>query len=188
MNREDVPRVCKFKPNMLTTFMFTMLEIIGPFSVGMPIMVLLMDDGDRYTPVEMLSMFPACLLILVLTVVFCCALNLVTYPFTKRAVYLDDDSVMLDKKRVMYTDVTEIVLDSGMIQRVGPSEPCCLDLYQCGNLILSIDHPSLLMMLLVLRRCKHARFQYQRTKKVFLIWGITLLICIGLGLFDRLGS
>ena len=178
----------KFKPNMLTTFMFMMLEILGPFFVGCPIMFLLIDSGARYTPGEILSIFPAFLLMMVMAVAFCCVLNFITYPFTKRAVYLDKEQIMLDKKCVKYADVTEIVLDSGMIQRMGPSEPCCLDLYHCGNLILSISHPSLLMMFLVLRRCKHAHFRYQRVKKVLVIWAITLLTCIALGLFGAFGG
>ena len=38
----------KFKPNKITTFMFAMIEILSPFSVGIPLMILLIGK-ENYT-------------------------------------------------------------------------------------------------------------------------------------------
>lgn len=180
--------LCKFKPNMLTTFMFTMLEVIGPLCLCIPVMILLTGHSAAYSPDQILSIVPACLLMMALTVVVCSIVNLVTYPFTKRHVTLSKDAVSRDRTSVKYDDITLIELDSGMITRMGPSESCCLNCYSFNDLVLSIEHPSLVMSFLLLKRCKNAKFRYKRMKKVFLIWAGTLLLSIALGFYGATGG
>lgn len=177
----------KFKPNMLTTFMFNMLEMIAPFSVGTVIMGLLINNG-RHTEGEILSIIPLFFLLVILITVFSCVLNLVTLPFTKYSVFLFDDRFSRGETVVKYEDVTRIALDSGFPTRMGPSEPCYLDCYSGDELLISIKHPSLLMSFLLMRRCKNAKFRYARVKKVIGMWVLCLVMCIALGLYGLYGA
>ena len=170
----------KFKPNKMTTFMFVLIEIFTPIGVGIPIEMLL---EDRYTAREVFSLFPVFLLTPVFVTVFCCLLNLVTLPFTKYTVYLFDDYFTRGNIKVNYGDVTKIVMDSGLVTRIGVNEPCCLDCYAGDELLLSIEHPSLLMTFFVTRRCRNAKLRYRRVKRLLVLWGIILLIGILLGLY-----
>ena len=172
----------KFKPNKLTTFMFAMLEILAPFGVGTPVMILLMGN-ENYSLYEILSFFPLFFIMLVLIVAFCCALNLITLPFTKYTVYLFDDYFSRGNTEVRYDTVTRIEIDSGFVRRFGGNEPCCLDCYAGDELLISIEHPSLLMSFLVWRRCNNAKLRYKRVKKLVLMWIFVLSICFVLGLY-----
>ncbi len=162
--------------------MFAMIEILFPFSVGIPLMILLIGK-DNYTINDILSIFPTLLLMLVLIVVFCCLLNILTLPFTKYTVFLFDDHFSRGDTKVKYDDVTKIEIDSGSISRTGGNEPCCLDCYSKNELLISIDHPSLLMTFFVIRRCRYAKLRYKRVKKLLLLWGFCLIISIVLGLY-----
>ena len=104
----------KFKPNKITTFMFAMIEILSPFSVGIPLMMLLLEK-DTYTPNDILIFFPKFLLILVLFLVFCCLLNLVTFPFTKYTVFLFEDHFSCRDTKVKYDDIKEIFVEYDFI-------------------------------------------------------------------------
>lgn len=172
----------KFKPNMLTTFMFAMIEMLAPFCVGTPVMILLIGN-DNYTTNEILSIFPFFIITLIFIIVFCCILNLITLPFTKYSVFLYDDYFSRGMTKVKYEDVTRIEIDSGIISRTGGGAPCCLDCYSDNALLISIEHPSLLMSFLVCMRCKNAKLKYTRIKKVALLWVIALAMCIILGLY-----
>ena len=171
----------KFKPNKITTFMFAMIEILSPFSVGIPLMMLLLEK-DTYTPNDILIFFPKFLLILVLFLVFCCLLNLVTFPFTKYTVFLFDDHFSCGDTKVKYDDITKIEIDGGLIRRVGGNEPCCLDCYAGNELLISVEHPSLLMTFFVTRRCRYAKLRYKRVKKLLLLWSFCLIVNVVLGL------
>lgn len=170
----------KFKPNKLTTFMFSMLEILAPFCVGIPVMIL-MGNGN-YTANDILSIFPTFIVLLVLIVIFCCVLNLITLPFTKHTVFLYDRHFSRQDTEVRYDNVTRIEIDSGAISRFGGNEPCCLDCYSGEELLISIEHPSLLMSFLVWRRCKNAKLRYKRVKRLALIWAFVTLVSVALGL------
>ena len=172
----------KFKPNMLTTFMFAMLEILAPCCVGTAVVMILIGN-DNYTTNEILSIFPAFIVMLVLIVIFCCMLNLITLPFTKHTVFLFDDHFSHGNTKVKYDNVTNIEIDSGIVRRMGGNEPCCLDCYSDDELLISIEHPSLLMSFLVWRRCKNAKLKYKRVKKLVLLWAFILLMSIVLGLY-----
>lgn len=172
----------KFKPNKITTFMFAMLEILAPFCVGTPVMILLIGN-DNYTTNEILSIFPLFIIMLILIIVFCCMLNLVTLPFTKHTVFLFDDHFSRGNTEVRYDDVTRIEIDSGLVSRTGVNEPCCLDCYSGNELLISIEHPSLLMSFLVWRRCKNAKLKYKRVKKLVLLWASVLIMSIALGIY-----
>lgn len=167
--------------------MFAMLEILAPFCVGIPIMVLLIGN-DNYTTNEIFSIFPLFIIMHILIIVFCCMLNLVTLPFTKYSVFLFDDRFSRGETVVKYEDVTRIALDSGFPTRMGPSEPCYLDCYSGDELLISIKHPSLLMSFLLMRRCKNAKFRYARVKKVIGMWVLCLVMCIALGLYGLYGA
>ena len=172
----------KFKPNKITTFMFAMIEMLFPFSVGIPLMILLIGK-ENYTTSDILSFFPAFLLMLVLIVVFCCLLNLVTLPFTKYTVFLFDDHFSRGDTKVKYDDITKIEIDSGLISRIGGNEPCCLDCYSGNELLISIEHPSLLMIFFLIRRCRNVKLRYKRVKKLILLWSFCLIISVVLGLY-----
>lgn len=172
----------KFKPNMMTTCMFALLEILAPLCVGVPVMILLMGN-EHYTLTDALSIFPFFVLAFVLVVAFFCILNLLTLPFTKHAVFLFDDHFSFGSTNIKYSDITKIEIDSGVLRRMGGVESCCLDCYSGEDMLISIEHPSLLMSLLLWRRCKNAKLKYKRVKKLALIWAFTLLICVVLGLY-----
>ena len=172
----------KFKPNKITTFMFALIEILSPFSVGTPLMIILIGN-DKYTTNDILIIFPAFLLVLLLIGVFCCLLNLITLPFTQYTVFLFDDHFLRGNTKVKYDDVTKIEIDSGFISRFGENEPCCLDCYWGNELLISIEHPSLLMIFWVTRRCKNAKLRYKRVKKLILFWGFCLFVSVVLGLY-----
>ncbi len=168
---------------MLATFTFAMLEILAPFCVGTPLMMLLMGNCT-YEATEILGIFPTFILAFVLTVAFCCILNLITLPFTRYSVFLFDDHFSHGNTDVKYDDVTRIEIDSGMVSRqMSGNDPCCLDFYSGEKLLASIKHPSLLMSFFVWRKCKNARLKYKRVKKLALTWALVLLICIVLGLY-----
>ncbi len=162
--------------------MFAMIEILAPFSVGIPIMILLMGD-DKYSANEILGIFPLFLIMLGLIIAFCCTLNLITLPFTKHTVFLFDDHFSRGNTEVRYDEVSRIEIDSGMVSRSGASEACCLDCYSENKLLISIEHPSLWMSFLLIRRCKNAKLRYKRIKKLLLLWGFCLFLSIALGLF-----
>lgn len=176
----------KFKPNKLTTFMFSILRTVIPLSFGFPIMYIIMDP-DRYTAVELLGMIPITWLVLALIVILCCVLNLLTHPFTKHAVCLYEHHVLYRNTSVKYREVTRIEFDSGAIRRFGGSDPCCLDCYVGDELLVSIDHPSLLMTLFLISRCKTAKLRYRRTKDFLLTCALVLLMCIVLGICGMYG-
>ena len=169
----------KFKPNMLTSFLFLMLEVLAPISVSVGLMAWVLQ-GDA---TMLLGLIPTLILLSLLIVIFCCLLNLLTLPFTKRIVYLDGEKIMRGETCVCLSEVTNIELDSGMITRMGPSEPCCLNLYSENEWLLSIDHPSLMVMFLLICRCKNASFCYSRKKKVLFIWVISLAVSLGLTIY-----
>ncbi len=178
----------KFKPNKLTTFMFMMLEFLAPYCVGIPIMILLTGNG-KYPANEVIRIIPAFFMIFVLIIIiFCCALNLVTLPFTKYTVFLFDDHFSRKNTDVRYNDVTRIEIDSGFIGRYSADEPCCLDCYSGNELLISIEHPSLLMSFLVIHRCKNAKLRYKRVKKLVFLWTLCLICSIVLGLFGARGT
>lgn len=172
----------KFKPNKLTTLMFAMLEIMVPFSTGAPIMVLLMSNGERDLS-EWIGIIPTVLILLILIALFCCTINLISYPFTKHTVFLFDDHFCRDNVKVKYSDVTHIEIDSGFISRGGASEPCCINCYSDDKLLLSIKHPSLIMTFLLLRRCKNVKLKYKRIARVILLWLFAILCCVVLGIY-----
>jgi len=169
---------------MLTTFMFMLLQILAPFSIGVPIMLLLMGKD---TASEILSLIPIWLAGLVFVVVFCCILNLVTLPFTKHTVFLYDHHFSRGNTEVKYRDVTRIELDTGLIGRGGGNEPCCLDCYAGKDLLISIEHPSLLMTFLVIKRCKTAKLRYKRVKMLVFLWVLDLLMSIVFGICGAYG-
>ena len=172
----------KFKPNKITTFMFAMIEILSPFSVVIPLMMLL-SGKENYTTNDILCVFPAFLLILVLIVVFCCLLNVLTLPFTQYTVFLFDDHFSRSDTKVKYDDITKIEIDSGLISRFGGNEPCCLDCYSGNELLISIEHPSLMIIFFLIRRCRNAKLRYKRVKKLILLWSFCLIIGVVLGLY-----
>jgi len=167
--------------------MFAMLEILSPYCVGIPIMILLIGN-DNYTANEILSIFPTFIIMLVLIVIFCCMLNLITFPFTKHTVFLFDNHFSRGNTEVKYDDVTRMEIDSGLVSRTGGNEPCCLDCYSGNELLISIEYPSLLMSFLVWRRCKNAKLKYKRVKKLVLLWAVVLVMSIALGLYGLYGA
>ena len=179
--------VKKFKPNMMTTFTFSILRTVIPLSFGFPILYIIMEP-NRYTAVELLCMIPVAWFALVLILTLCCVLNLLTLPFTKHAVCLYDRYFSYRNTSVKYRDVTRIEFDAGVIRRIGGSEPCCLDFYANNDdLLISINHPSLLMTLFLISRCKTAKLRYRRIKDFLLTCAFVLLMCIVLGICGACG-
>ena len=170
----------KFKTNKITTFMFAMLEVLSPFSIGIPLMMLLLGK-DNYTSNDILMCFPLFILTLVLIVAFCCLLNLVTLPFNSYTVFLFDDHFSWGNINVRYDEVDKIVIDSGFVRR-SDYIPCCLDFYSENNLLISIKHPSLLMTFFVTQRCRNAKLRYKRVKKLIFLWLFCLLVFLFFGL------
>jgi hypothetical protein len=164
--------------------MFMMLYVMGPFCAGTPIMIMLMG-ATNYNLVEMFLGF---LFANVCTIFFCSILHLLTLPFTKYTVFLDDETFTRDGTRVKYHEVTEIVFDSGFVGKGGGNEPCCMDCYAGNKMLVSIEHPSLIMTYLVIRRCKNAKLRYRRTKLVIGTWVFGLLACVALGLYGKYGG
>ena len=179
--------VKKFKPNMMTTFMFAMLHLIIPFSFAFPIEFYILDP-DRYTTAEFLCMIPLVWGILALLLILCCVLNLLTFPFTKKTVVVHDRYFSYQNTNIKYSDVARIEFDAGVIHRHGGNEPCCLDFYANNDdLVLSIDHPSLIMTLLLIRRCKTAKVRYRQFKQFIWMCAFVWIVCIVLGICGAYG-
>lgn len=174
----------KFKPNTFTTALFAMIEVLIPFSVGAPVMMFLMNK-EAYSMKEIFLTFPLFLLMIALLPFFSGVLNLVTLPFTEYTVFLYEDSFSRGETKVRYDSVTRIEIDSGVMRRFGTSEHCCLDCYGGDMLLISIEHPSLWMCFLVMRRCKNAKIRYKRIKKVLALWAFCLFLCVILGLCGK---
>lgn len=172
----------KFRPNKMTTFLFAMLEMMPAIGIGIPVMGFFMGEEYRFSAREIFGIIPVFFLLCALILVFCCLLNLVTYPFTKHTVFLFDDSFSRGETTVRYDDVTKIEFDSGAVRRFGSNDPCCLDCYAGDELRISIEHPSLLMCFYLFRNCKNAKFRYKRMKRFLSLSGFFLLLCVALGL------
>lgn len=175
----------KFRPNKMTTFLFAMLEMMPAIGIGIPVMGFFMGEEYRFSAREIFGLIPTFFLLYVLIIVFCCVLNLVTYPFTKHTVFLFDDSFSRGETTVRYDDVTKIEFDSGMIRRFGSNDPCCIDCYSEDKLLVCIEHPSLLMCFFLFRKCKNAKFRYKRGKQFLFLLGFFLFLCVAFGLFGR---
>jgi hypothetical protein len=165
--------------------MFTMLEILAPFCIGAPMMMLLAGNG-KYTSNETLSVIPMFLIAFIQIIVLCCELNLITYPFTKPTFFLYDDHFSHQETDVRYDAVTQIELDGGVAKRHGGSKPCHLDCYSGDELLISLKDPSLWLIVLVIHRCKNAKSKYKRVKQVLLIWAFSLLLCLAYGLYGSI--
>ena len=171
----------KFKPNKSTTFMFAMLETLAPFCIGTPILMLSIGY-ENFAANEILSVFPSFFYVSAAIIVCCCLFNLATYPFTEYTVFLFDNRLSCGETEVRYDDVTKIELDSGLVRRWGPSEPCYLICYSGDERVISIKHPSLWMSFLLALRCKYAKLRYKRLKKALGMWAFCLVFCLAAAL------
>ena len=171
---------------MITTFMFLMIEMMLILLATPILFVIAPREQDSLT--DILMIFPMFFATIVMTVLFCCALNLVTLPFTKYAVTLDRDFVTVRDKKVKYADVTRIEIDSGTIRRFGGSDPCGLDLYSYDELLVSITHPSLIMSFLLILRCNNAYIKYVHLKRVVFLFLFAVLMFAVLGIYSRCGG
>jgi hypothetical protein len=176
----------KFKPNFFVGFMFLILEMMYPLMAGMIIMLAI-----TMMPLQELleGLWALVVYVPLGTVVFCGTLMLISWPFTKYKVFLEDKCFYYEGgTRVWYCDVTEIVFDSGFAGKGGSNEHCCLDCYGGNKMLFSVNHPSLVMTVLLIKRCKNAKVRYRRIKQMIGMWAFCVVVCVAAGLYGRFGG
>lgn len=105
---------------------------------------------------------------------------LISYPFVKYSVFLDDDSITYQNRCVRYDDIISVKIDRGVSAgrykgwQVKPQ----LRLINKNTDTVSIKNPSIFLIFTLIKRCKNAKVRYVRLKEAKKMILITLAILI----------
>lgn len=171
----------KHRTNSFSTLVYHLLEIGLPFCIVIPIMIYIFG-GDKYTTGDIFSTIPLTFFGMLFMAAFFSALNLLTIPFKKPSVILEEGYLLHKETRVDYDEVDDIVINSGLIAKYTRFEPCTLELYSKSKLLAEIKSPSFFMMLRVILRCKNARLRYWRYKRAIIICVCEIVFSVIIGL------
>ncbi len=139
----------KFKRNFLLTLnlnLFVFLLITCPI-----IMIMLSFINEAKNA---LLMIPAFVIILFVFTLVCNLINVFTWMFSKKDIYIDKKTIIYENKSVNFHEIDKIYFEFGLVGKTGFNNPCTLYLYSKNNPILKIVHPSFLSVLVTIAKCK----------------------------------
>ena len=165
----------KFKPNILSRIILQAIEVFIPFSIGGPIMIVLMEKEDITVFFDIfLSVLPVFIILLVILN----TINLITHIYNKHYVFLYDDHFVHNDTPVSYCDVTKIEIDSGKCNRTFKDYPCQLHFWNETSRLTSIERPPFILIILLLLRCKNATKRYTNYKRFIFVSAFILAFCV----------
>ena len=121
-------------------------------------------------------------------------ISFIAQIFMKTKYYVNDDCLVIktkkESKEIKYTEIVDITYYDYFYFSKGSSTLSQLVLFdKDNNQLLSIEHPSIIMVHLIIKKCKHIKAKYYNNKKsnflILLIINIIALIIILL--MKRLG-
>ena len=177
----------KFKPNMMLGFACFMTELILPTILAIPLMGYMINGLAGYSSEDMKFLIKVAIFAPLGFIIFFSILNIVTLPFTKHNVFIEDGIISTKHSTVKCRKVTKIAYDSGEYSKYGRGSPACLDLYVEDELVASVNHPSLLAIITVCLRCRDAKFRYTHYKRFFIMFAVIFALCILIPILNRMG-
>ncbi len=146
----------KFKRNFLLTLnlnLFVFLFITCPI-----IMIILSFTNEAKNA---LFMLPTFVIILFVFTLVCNLINVFTWIFSKRHIYIDKNTIVYENTSVNFDDIIRLYFEFGIVGKTGFNNPCTLYLHSKNDSIMKIVHPSFLSVLVTIIKCKNA------TKRLF---------------------
>lgn len=104
--------------------------------------------------INSLLTIPLMLIVLTVLSIFFSIINLITWPFSKKIIYIEKNQISYNNKTLLFTDITNIYFELGTINKTNGGNPCCLYLYKEDTLAMSITHISFIALLILLKKCK----------------------------------
>ena len=162
----------KYKSNYVFTIMFQLYNMYLSFLPGILIIMIWLNPNE---PAAGMYIFPVYLFITLFFLVLGNVLHFLISLFTKHKVYIDEDSVTIQGKRIVtqsmkFKDVKNVIFDHGSIGKVS-STPCSItlfDSYYYSNSLI-IENPSFFMICELQKKCKNAKFKFNNYKW-YIIW------------------
>ncbi|MBE6609867.1 MAG: hypothetical protein E7634_04290 [Ruminococcaceae bacterium] len=177
----------KYKPNMMLGIACLMSEFMLPAILVIPIMIYMIDGFVNYSVDDLILGIKCLVFALPGFILFFSILNTITLPFTKHNAFIEDGIISTKHSTVKCREVTQIAYDSGEYSKYGSSSPACLDLYIESELVLSVNHPSLTLIITLLFRCRGAKFRYTQYKRFLILIAVFVALSIILPVLGKMG-
>ena len=161
----------KFKPNYMLTFSLMMTEIFLSLIPTFIMLDLMEGNTDRILK-DLLGVLYLCIIFFVLLNF----LNVVTLLFSKVKVCTYQNYFIHNNKEFYYIDIKEIEIEKGFVARMG-SEPFTIILRKNSSELTFIENPSIILVILLLCRCKNAKVKIKKWYTIF-IWMISIPLII----------
>ena len=169
----------KFKRNFFLTYILhcSMLLIIGI----VPMMIIMFSVFNVEDKPNIFSLLGVIIIVIFVLSLFFSTINVITWPFSKKNIHLNRNSITYNNKTINFDDVDRVYFELGVMSRTSQT-PCCLLLYRNNIIEMSISHISFICLIIILIKCKHVP---KRLMPKFIpilgivLYSITLLIsCI----------
>ena len=170
----------KFKPNKLATFI---IAITVMFISLLPFLMITYIKYGKEDISPFLMFFEIIILIIIIDFFFS-LFNLIAMLFTKVQVIIYDKFFKHLYYTVYYEDVKLIVFDLGELGKTSIT-PCSITFFnEESKMLVSLDDPSFIMCLILIKKCKNAKFTLSGYKFYLiagLIINILLILCVIFG-------
>ena len=140
----------KFKRNFMLTFILNFNSLI--IFIMTPLIMIMIGIIDDV--INALLIIPLMLIVLTVLSIFFSIINLITWPFSRKVIYIEKNQISYNNKTLLFTDITNIYFELGTINKTNGGNPCCLTLYKDDTIAMSITHISFIALLVLLKKCK----------------------------------
>lgn len=142
----------KFKRNFFLTYIIhcSISFIIGlvPMLISMFSILNVKDSPNIFT------IFGVMIIVIFVLGIFFSVINIVTWPFSKKIIYLTQNLITYNNKTVNLNEIDRIYFELGEMGKISYT-PCCLLLYKNNIVEMSISNISFMCLIVILMRCKH---------------------------------
>ena len=106
-----------------------------------------------------------------------CFLNIISFFFNEDIVEVYDNYFRYKENEIEYSKIYKISYDFGETPRHTKWKNCSINFYnEEGDLFFYIDKPSFMMTLVLVKKCKNAKFKFLFNKSYFVIMIIGIVI------------
>lgn len=178
-----------FKRNITITLACVITEYLISL-IPMIFMIHLFFTIDKIGETFFTLLIVLCLILIINVILI--IISFITQIFIKTKYYVNDECLVIKTKteieEISYKEIVAITYDYGELTKFN-TKPSQLVLFDKDyKQLLSVNNPSIIMVHLIRKKCKHAKVSYYHNKRflylLLLINGIFLLISILFKLFS----
>ena len=141
----------KLKRNFLLTLNLNLFVFL---LITCPIIMIVVSFTDEAK--NAFFMIPTFAIILCVFTLVCNLINIFTWIFSEKDIYINEKSIKYENKIVDFDEVESIYFEFGVVGKTGLNNSCTIYLHSKNNDILKITNPSFIFVLVSTIRCKKA--------------------------------